>query len=228
MRTDEHLIVLGYGDVGKRIVEVLQDHQLNFMVVDTNEQNFSNADFPYVVGNGTDEDILKEAGIEKASTLIITLNDDNDVIFATLIARGMKPDSLIFSRANSVRSIDKIYKAGADYVGSLSIVAGQMLAKITSTCTKYECDHLFEDIVLYEGIGIEKFKLHESSSMVNVAIADLNLIKKFGCRILGVERNKEVTIDPHDLFVLELGDVVAVVGGRDQMELFHNTYVTKN
>jgi len=72
MRTDEHLIVLGYGDVGKRIVEVLQDHQLNFMVVDTNEQKFSNADFPYVVGDGTDEDILKEAGIEKASTLIIT------------------------------------------------------------------------------------------------------------------------------------------------------------
>ncbi|NPE27538.1 potassium channel protein [Methanococcoides sp. SA1] len=228
MRTDEHLIVLGYGDVGKRIVEVLQDHQLNFVAVDANEQKFSNVDFPYVVGNGTEEDVLKEAGIDKASTLIITLNDDNDVIFATLISRGMKPDSLIFSRANSVRSIDKIYKAGADYVGSLSIVAGQMLAKITSTCSKYECDHFFEDIVLYEGIGIEKFHLHEGSPIIGISIVELDLIKKLGCRVLGVERDKEVTIDPQDSFVLELEDVVAVVGSREQMELFHNAYVIKN
>jgi len=64
--------------------------------------------------------------------------------------------------------------------------------------------------------------------MVGISIVELDLIKKVGCRVLGVERNKEVNIDPHDYFVLELGDVVAVVGGRDQMELFHNAYVTKN
>lgn len=223
----EHLIVLGYGDVGKRIVEVLQDHQLSITVVDMNENNFLNADFPYIVGNATDEAVLRKAGIDRASTLIITLNDDNDVIFATLIVRGLKPDSIIFSRANSVRSIDKIYKAGADYVGSLSIVAGQMLAKITSTCTKLECDHLFEDIVLYEGIEIEKVQLHENSLMNGMKISELNLIRKFGCRVLGVERNGEVTLDPVPSFLLDDGDMVAVVGSRSQIELFRNAYVIK-
>src|SRR6056297_2717810 len=115
-----HIIVLGYGDVGKRIAEVLDENDIPFVIVDSKEDLFLKPDFEYIVGNGTEEEVLKNAGIENASTVIICLNHDTDVIFATLISRGLNPESTIFSRANSVESIDKIYKAGADYVASLS------------------------------------------------------------------------------------------------------------
>lgn len=228
MITNEHLIVLGYGDVGKRIVEVFIENDVHFTVVDKNESAFSNVDFEYVPGDGTDEAVLKKAGIEKASTVIITLNTDTEAIFATLMARGLKPDCIIFSRANSVNSIDKLYKAGADYVGSLSIVSGQLLAKITSNCTRPECYQLYEEIVLYEGIEIEKFQLKEGSSMANKSIGELDLVSKFDCKIIGVERNGSVTVSLPLSFVLEIGDTIAVVGSREQVEKFRNIFIKQD
>ncbi|AKB84936.1 TrkA family potassium uptake protein [Methanococcoides methylutens] len=228
MITNEHLIVLGYGDVGKRIVEVFIENGVHFTVVDKNKAGFSNVDFEYVIGDGTDESVLKEAGIEKASTVIITLNTDTEAIFATLMARGLKPDCIIFSRANSVNSIDKLYKAGADYVGSLSIVAGQLLAKITSTCTKPECYQFYEDIVLYEGIEIQKFHLKEGSSMVDNSIGYLDIVGKFDCRIIGVERSGSVTTSLPSSFVLEVGDTIAVVGNREQIDKFRNVFIKQD
>lgn len=225
MITNEHLILLGYGDVGKSIVEVFVENDVNFIVVDKNEAALSNVNFDNIIGDGTDEAVLKQAGIEKASTVIITLNTDTEVIFATLMARGLKPDCIIFSRANSVNSIDKLYKAGADYVASLSIVSGQLLAKITSKCSRSECYQLYEEIVLYEGIEIEKFQLKEGSSMVGNSIGELDLVNKFDCRIIGVERKGSVTVSLPSSFILEVGDTIAVVGNREHVEKFRNIFL---
>lgn len=222
---NEHLIVLGYGDVGKQIVQVLQDSDVRFVVVDMNEHVLESANFEYLVGNGADEDVLKEAGVENASTIIITLNSDTDVIFATLITRGLNPDSTILARANSVKSIDKIYKAGADYVASLSIVAGQMLAKMTATCMNSVCEDIDEDIMLYEGIEIEKHHVNKESDLIGKSVAELDIRHTVGCTIIGIERDSEVITDIVPSIMIKSGDVVAVVGSREQVSAFKEHYV---
>ncbi len=225
MMENGHLIVLGYGDVGKQIVEVLLDSDVHFVVVDLNEQVLENANFAYVVGNGADEDILKEAGVESASTVIVTLNSDTDVIFAILISRGLNPGSTIFARANSVRSIDKIYKAGADYVASLSIVAGQMLAKMTTTCMDRVCKDIDEDIMLYEGIEIEKHHVHKGSDLIGRSVEKLDLRHTVGCTIIGIERDNEVVTDITPSMTIKDGDIIAVVGSKDEVSAFKEHYV---
>ncbi|MDO9517181.1 MAG: TrkA family potassium uptake protein [Methanosarcinaceae archaeon] len=220
-----HLIVLGYGDVGKQIVEVLQDNDVHFVVVDMNEHVLENTNFKYVVGNGADEDVLKEAGVESASTVIVTLNDDTNVIFATLITRNLNPKSTILARANSVTSIDKIYKAGADYVASLSIVAGQMLAKMTATCMDGVCEDIDEGIMLYEGIEIEKHHVHKGSDLIGKSVAELDIRHTVGCTIIGIERDNEVITDIVPSMIIKIGDVVAVVGSRGQISVFKQQYV---
>ncbi len=220
-----HLIVLGYGDVGKQIVEVLQDNDVRFVVVDMNEHVLESANFEYVIGNGADEDVLKEAGVESASTVIVTLNSDTDVIFATLITHGLNPESTILARANSVKSIDKIYKAGADYVASLSIVAGQMLAKITATCMDSVCEDIDEDIMLYEGIEIEKHHVLKGSDLIGRTVADLDIRHTVGCTIIGIERDNEVVTDITPSMTIRDGDIVAVVGSKEQVSAFKEHYV---
>ena len=103
MRDNGHLIVLGYGDVGKRVAEILKRNNLKFVVVDARQDIFENADLDFFVGNATSEDVLKEVDVEHASTVIISLNDDKDVIFATLIARNLNPSVTIMARANSYK-----------------------------------------------------------------------------------------------------------------------------
>ena len=222
---DGHVIVLGCGDVGIRVVETLRYANVNFTVVDSNANNFEDADYSFVLGNATDEDILREAGVEKASTVIITLNDDTDVIFATLIARSLNPNSTILARANSYKSIDKIYKAGADYVAALSIVAGQILAKMTSECLDKACKKVDEDIMLYEGIDIEKHTVTNEHDFVNRTVAQTELRKHVGCTIIGIERDGKIITDILPTTLIKKGDVIAVVGGREEITRFKEKYV---
>ncbi len=224
MEPKGHLIVLGYGDVGKSIVEILYGSPFRFVVVDSNEKVFENVDFEHLVGNGADEDVLLAAGVKTASFEFVALNDDTNVIFATLISRSLNPELTIVARANSVKSIDKIYKAGADYVGSLSIVAGQMLAKITANCMGKSC-RIDEDIMLYEGIEIEKYHVDRDSLLNNRSIEELDLEGHIGCTIVGIERGKLVITTIKRQTTIRAGDTIAVVGSSKQISEFKERYV---
>jgi Trk K+ transport system NAD-binding subunit len=219
-----HLVVLGYGDVGKSIVDVLSGGLFRFVVVDSNERVFENVDFEYLIGNGSDEEILIAAGVKTASFVFVALNDDTNVIFATLITRSLNPEATIVARANSVKSIDKIYKAGADYVGSLSIVAGQMLAKMTANCIGKSC-RIDEDIMLYEGIEIEKHHVDKGSFLENKLIEDLDLENKIGCTIVGIKREKLVITTITRRTAIKAGDTIAVVGSNKQISEFRERYI---
>lgn len=88
---DKHFILIGYGDVGRRIAQVLERAHVNFVVVDKNEMKLKDKGFKYVTGDATDEEILKRADLKNAATVIIVLNNDTDIIFTSLIARNLNP-----------------------------------------------------------------------------------------------------------------------------------------
>lgn len=136
----------------------------------------------------------------------------------------MNPETTIVARANSVKSIDKIYKAGADYVGSLSIVAGQMLAKMTANCVGKSCK-IDEDIMLYEGIEIEKHRVEKGSFLENKLIEDLDIENKIGCTIIAIERNKLVITTITRRTAIKAGDKIAVVGSNKQISEFKERYL---
>jgi voltage-gated potassium channel len=219
-----HLVVLGYGDVGKSIVNVLSGGPFRFVVVDSYEKVFENVEFEHLIGNCTDEEILIAAGVKTASFIFVALNDDTNVIFATLISRSLNPDATILARANSVKSIDKIYKAGADFVGSLSIVAGQMLAKMTANCMGKSCS-LDEDIMLYEGIEIEKHYVEKGTFLENKLIEDLDIENNIGCTIIAIERGKLIITSVTRLTAIKAGDTIAVVGSNKQISEFKERYL---
>lgn len=214
------VLLIGFGDAGKVIFEVLEKSNVRFTVVDANPELFQGSDFDYIVGNGTDEDVLKRAGVEEASTVVIALSNDSDVMFATLISRRLNSDAIILARANTYTSIDKIYKAGADYVASLSIVAGQMLAKMTSKCMDTVCEYINEDIMLYEGLSIEKHHVDTGEYLEGKSIGQLDLINAFGCKIIGIQRGNSIITDIDASVVIQKGDVVAVLGIGEQVSDF--------
>jgi Trk K+ transport system NAD-binding subunit len=167
---------------------------------------------------------LLAAGVKTASFEFVALNDDTNVIFATLISRNLNPELTIIARANSVKSIDKIYKAGADYVGSLSIVAGQMLAKMTADCMGKSC-RIDEDIMLYEGIEIEKCRVDRDSILDGRSIEELDLERHIGCTIIGIERGKIVITAIKRQTTIRAGDIIAVVGSSKQISEFKERYI---
>lgn len=117
-----HFVIVGFGDMGSEVAKVLDAHNMRYTVVD--KRRF------YSVGNTLDKEILDEAGIMNISAIIITLDNDIDIIFSTLLVRKMSPELKIICCANSEESVDKIYKAGADYVMPFSIVVEEILKEM--------------------------------------------------------------------------------------------------
>ncbi|MEA1945073.1 MAG: TrkA family potassium uptake protein [Euryarchaeota archaeon] len=213
MCREEHTVVVGYGDVGKSIVAELVNADMEFVVIDKNEGVLKEGGFDYVVGDGSNEEILKKAGVESASTIIIALNIDTDAIFATLVVRNLNPDAIILTRANAP-ICDKIYKAGADYVASLSIIVGQMVAKLAVMEQK-------EDVVmLYEGIEIEKYHVRKGSPFAGKTLEELDLRSKVGCTVIGIEKGGETITDLHGKTVIEEESILAIIGSREHIRKF--------
>jgi len=210
---EEHLVVVGYGDVGKSIVDELKRARVKFVVVDRNEDALLDKGFDYVVGDGANVEILRRAGVESASTIIIALNSDTDAIFATLVARTLNRDAIILTRANAP-ICDKIYRAGADYVASVSIVVGQMVAKLVIS------EHDEDVVMLYEGIEIEKYHVREGSPFAGKTLEGLDLRSNVGCTVIGIEKEGMTVTDIDGKTIIEDDSILAIVGSKEQIRKF--------
>ena len=210
---EKHLVVVGYGDVGKSIVDELERARAEFVVVDKNEGALLDKGFDYVVGDGSNEEILRRAGVASASTIIIALNIDTDAIFATLVARTLNPNAIILTRANAP-ICDKIYRAGADYVASVSIVVGQMVAKLVIS------EHEEDVVMLYEGIEIEKYHVREGSPFAGKTLEELDLRSNVGCTVIGIEKKGRTVTDIQGTTTIEEDSILAMVGSKEQIRKF--------
>ncbi len=220
---ENHTIVLGYGDVGHRVVERLMNASVPLVVVDSNEEMFEDVDFTHFIGDATSESTLKKVGLERASTIIMTIGTDSDIIFATLVTRKLNPNSIILARANDTHSIDKMYKAGADYVASLSIIAGQMLGRIAVLPQDHPIKE--ETTMMYEGIEIEKYNVSSSSPLVGKTLVDLDLRNTIGCTVIGIHIGDETRSKIEPTTVILKGMTIAVLGSEEQIDSFREKYV---
>jgi Trk K+ transport system NAD-binding subunit len=200
----EHVVVAGYGEVGSTVREHLLDDGLRCTVVDV-------VDGPDVdvVGDATEEETLREAGLEEASAIILTLASDTDAIFATLVARELSDEVEIVCRASEAESQSKLYAAGADYVLALSTVSGRMLVEAA----------LDEDVMSVE-TGVELVRA-EAPALVGRTLAEADVRSRTGCTVIAVERSGEVLTDLGPDFRVEEGDALIVAGTDDDMIRFN-------
>ncbi|MBN1235223.1 MAG: NAD-binding protein [Methanotrichaceae archaeon] len=208
-------IILGYGDVGKRVASVLSDCGINPMILD--RRALKDIDFPHITGDATTEADLLQAGIKEAVGVLIMLNLDSDAIYATLLAKNLNPDAFVVVRANHLKSAEKIYRAGADYVASVPIVASHMLARIIQG-EEEKLDLLYEDLEL------KIFHVRKRSRMAGKTLVELDLPQRFGCRVVAMERTGQAMAVPDTETVVEAGDTLALIGSQKGIEAFSIKY----
>ena len=79
--------------------------------------------------------------------------------------------------------------------------------------------------MLYEGIEIEKHRVEKGSFLENKLIEDLDLEKRIGCTIIGIERGKLVITTITRQTAIKAGDMIAVVGSNKQISEFKEKYL---
>ena len=131
--TTDHYLICGYGRVGRQVVRDLRAAGARYVVIDVNPDNREHAmaiGLPYIDASGSDDDVLLQAGIERAQGVIACADSDAENIFITLSARELRSDILIVARASAEDSEKKLLRAGADRVISPYKTSGSEMARV--------------------------------------------------------------------------------------------------
>ena len=198
-----NVVIAGRGEVGSTVDAAIAADGLESVVVDL-------ADKPGVdiVGDATEEAVLKTAGLDDALAVVLALPDDTQTVFAALVIRELYPDIEILARAKETESVRKLYRAGADYVLALATVSGRMLASTI----------LDEDVMDFDS-QIEVLQTR-CPNLAGRTLAEADVRARTGCTVVAVERDGDVFTDIGADFELRQDDEVVVVGTDEDVNRF--------
>jgi len=210
-----HYIICGYGRMGSYICKKLSQENLPFVVIEKNKDlalKLESEGYLHLIDDSSREEVLKEAGIEKAKALVSVVSSDADNVFIVLTARQLNPDLFIISRAAEESSEIKMYKAGANKVISPYKIGGERMALAilkpsvldfieiaTSTAKSEEAILKMEEILITEksplcGKTIIESKIRETTGVIIVAVKKSNEKMEFNPK-------PSYKIEPNDIFI---------------------------
>jgi len=218
-RLKGHIIVCGYGRVGREAARVFQEEKSPFVVIDYDKGAIAKAaedGYLHLMGNATNDDVLKEAGILHARGLVAATGSDADNVFIALSARELRPDIFITARAGAPESEAKLKRAGADRTIYPHVLGGRRLAMLAlrplvvdfvDTALESRGQELvLENIGVGPGSPVAGKTVREGRSCCAGAVI-LAVKKKGGALLTSFSDDTQ----------LELGDELVVVGNREQL-----------
>ncbi|MEP1489331.1 MAG: potassium channel protein [Algibacter sp.] len=224
-----HVVVCGYGRNGKQTVRKLSAHNQSFVVIEKNKELEERLQFdnvPYVIGNANEDEVLLQAGIERASSFISALPSDADNLFVVLSTRQINKNINIISRASHESSYEKLKFAGANNVILPDKIGGDHMASLVVVPGLMEfIDNL--SIVGKSNINIEEVaveKLYSTNDTIKT-IKDLDLRKKTGCTVIGYKDEKgDYVVNPEAELELAPNSKIIVLGRPEQIDALNSEY----
>jgi len=219
-KLSNHIVVLGYGRMGRAVVEVLRARGVAFAVVDLDPDNVRDLEEerqPAVRGDATQEDVLRAAGTERAKTLITCLADDAHNVYSILLARQLNPKITIIARAVEDGAEERLRLAGADRVLNPYRVGGTRLA---ITALKPTVSDFIDASLSGTSIELElaEVVVHPSSDLAGKTLAGAEVRQRFGIIVVALKRGEESTFNPGPNERIEAGDVLVALGPIHALE----------
>ena len=212
-RIDElrgHFIVCAYGRVGRAIAQELEAEGVPFVVVDSKAELEPDLDRDgqyYLIGDASDEAVLRQAGIDRARGLICAVDSDAENVFITIVARSLSPGLLIVARAAREQSADRLHRAGATHVVSPYVTSGRRMANLAVRPHVVE----FFDVARagQPGLRLEELEITEGSPLVGRTLQQLS---GPAVPLLVRRSNGQLIANPARELQLQAGDVLVISG----------------
>ncbi len=219
----DHFVICGVGAVGEDVIHEFLNAGEPFVLIEK-EQSVVDTfirekpKILYMVGDATHDEVLKSAGIEKARGIIAALGHDADNLYICLTARSLNANLRIISRAVEDASIDKLRKAGADYVFSPEKIGGIHLASAALRPTVMS----FLDTILrgqHLNLLLDEVTVRIGSAVAGKTLKETQISKKIGIVIpalKSVNLNK-LTFNPSSDSIINPGDTLIGFGTPEQI-----------
>lgn len=220
-KMENHIIISGAGRVGRTAGEALREMGRDFVIMDTDPnviKELADAGWVALEGDSTQDDALREVGIERAMGILVCTGNDSDNLFIVLSARALNPNLLIVAR--SIESVNeaKMRRAGADRVISPYQIGGRHMATIV---VRPQVARFLDFVTLDTGLELwlEEVSIDQDSSLAGKTVVEADLRRRTGVTIVALLRGDGGTMaTPDENTRLAVGDELIVLGTREQLE----------
>lgn len=232
-----HTILCGYGRAGRILAQGLLDAKASFVVVDQDDAKLNEAEQQgclIVEGNATEDEVLLQAGIERALVLATVLPDDAANVFITLTARELNPTLKIIARAENPSSEKKLLRSGATEVVLPAVIGGKKMAQLI-TCPSTEqflAKDQGHDQLQHElgqiGLKLDELPIAAGAPLDGQRVGDIELKGNHSFLIVAVRHaDGSVVVDPTADCPLAADDAVIVLGHGNELPELKKCYTEK-
>jgi len=210
------VLVIGGGEVGLAAARVLESKDIAVHIVEKDrnlEQRLRNSCTKVFMGDAAEYEILHDAGIEQAPSVLLSTHDDATNIYLASYCRNLNEDLRIISRITSQRNIEAIHRAGADFVLSYNSLGVEAVYAI-----------LKERDVIILGEGVDFFSVTLPSGLYGRTLKDSAIGAKTGLTVIAIECKGETITNLGPDTELREGMELLMLGDHEQRHTFMELY----
>ncbi|SKB13304.1 Sodium/hydrogen exchanger [Planktothrix sp. PCC 11201] len=242
-----HIIVCGYGRVGRNLVQLLQAHNYAVVVIDQSEQTVQelrNNQIPYLYGNAASLHVLEAAGVDRAASMAIALPDPMSTRLCLRRSLEFSPNLDVIVIADRDKDIELLYQLGAKEVVQPEFEASLELSNHVLTKMGLGGDKIQQEIQKIRQSQYSDFRLKQSaqevardlqqatqemnskwytlpviSPLIGMTLEESNIRPMTGISVMAIRRFTGEEIDyPDGQVRLEKDDKLLVVGEAAALE----------
>ncbi len=221
-RLKNHIILCGYGRVGKQVAQEFSRLKVPFVILEQDHTIIPDprsSDLMFIQGNAADDEVLEQAGIKQARAVVSTLPDDADNVYLSLTARQINPELMIIARAESDLAKRKLHRAGADRVISPHELGGMQMAMATLRPNVVDFMRLATFDPSHQGLSIEEIPIRHKSALTGKSLIETAIKTKYDTIVVGLRKNSgEVVFNPPGETIMEAGDILVALGEAAKLE----------
>lgn len=220
-RLRKHVIVCGFGRMGRHLSKELDAESSPFVVVERNQDlvaALESSGYLFVVGDSSENEVLLQAGVERARGLISVVASDAENVFTTLTAKSLNAEIVVATRAVSEQSEPKLKAAGADRVIKPYELVGRRLAQLVLRPGIVE---FIDTIARTQGkdITLEEVVIEEGSPLDGQSLIDSPIRRDLNIIVIAIRRaGGDFVYNPASTVVLSPDDRLMAVGERRRLE----------
>ncbi|HAL16337.1 MAG TPA: sodium:proton exchanger [Anaerolineaceae bacterium] len=242
----DHVVIVGYGRIGKHLVDVLESLHIPLLVIESDMERIdllNQRKIPTLYGDAANSEVITHAHLGKARAIISTVPEDSSAATVVTAARDINPDLSIIARAASLEGVQNLNKLGATHIvhpeleGGLELVhhtllsLGFPLREVHSYADavrrdNYDIDSITGEehrslhnlLTAFEGIEITWATLRPESPIAGKTLAEANIRSRTGASVVAFIRGGQLTANPKSMTVFEADDRIGIIGEQDQID----------
>jgi voltage-gated potassium channel len=224
-RMKDHVVVCGAGSTGRNVIEELLTTGVPVVAIDMRESElreiadkFPKAEFSYIVGDATDDDVMAQSALERARGMVAALSSDKDNLYLTVSGRQTNPTARIVARCAELSHVEKIRRSGADAVVSPNFIGGMRLAsELLRPAVVRFLDEMLRD--KRAAFRIEEVVLGDRAAALGGTLRAARVRERFGMTVLAVRASDQQSwvYNPDADEKLGPGMTLVVLGSAEQV-----------